>query len=160
MTLGVFQIMHRSTQVSLPLDPALIRGKTVREIIDSGVVNDWKAGTIMAIGSDGYLKVAADMADYPLGFLVTDALQGFHENIPSIASGLLPVAVFDHIEVVTDRVVTLASTINPGTLLTVKNGLVSATLGDYDAIGIALEAATVSKPVIHGLFFHSGWPTA
>jgi hypothetical protein len=76
-----------------------------------------------------------------------------------VGSGLLAVAVFDHIEVYTAQVVTLSGQLNPGTLLTVVEGKVAPTAADYDAIGIALEKATVAEPYVHGLFFHSGWPT-
>jgi hypothetical protein len=152
--------MHRSTQISLPINPDWIKAKTIPQIVDGGLLANWKAGSIVAIDTNGYLTLAANMAAHPLGFLVTDALQGFLENVPGVGSGLLPVAVFDHIEVITDRVVDITVPINAGSLLTVIGGKVAPSAADYDAIGIALEKATVADPVVHGLFFHSGWPTA
>lgn len=86
---------------TFPLDPTELTGDAVADR-SLAYVTKFKAGSIVKIGADGYIALAADK-DLGVGILVNDAAGYDFENIPALASGMAP-AIIGGCVVETDNV--------------------------------------------------------
>ena len=76
---------------TFPLDPTELTGDAVADR-SLAYVTKFKAGSIVKIGADGYIALAADK-DLGVGILVNDAAGYDFENIPALASGMAPAII-------------------------------------------------------------------
>jgi len=109
--------INGSIDGTIALDPAQLTGD-VNIDRSSAYVQQFVGGSVVAIGSDGYIKLAED-GDAGVGVLVNDVAGYSFENTPALASGKAP-AIIGGCVADTDRV--KETDIVPGDLLYVGTG--------------------------------------
>lgn len=125
---------------TLELNPTLLTDDVVT-FQQNGTIQSLKAGVLVTVGNDGYVRLAVD-GDLHAGFLVNDAAGYSFENVPALASGRVS-AMFGGGVVDTDQVI--ENDIKPGNKLWIgANGKltkVDPSTGDHVAI-----ARTANSP--------------
>jgi len=155
----MLQILHKGSQISLPLNPALDT-MLVDGIVYSDSVPAYLAqfvgGKVVTMEADGYVALCdgADSTKRCLGFVIDDAAGSFFENKPAVASGQLGIASLGFGEVITDQINT-TKTFKPGDLLYADTGANAGLVTNAtpatgsnvaQVIGIAGSAASLAAP--------------
>jgi len=109
--------INGSIDGTIALDPAQLTGD-INVDRKSPYVQQFVSGSVVAIGPDGYIKLAED-GDVGIGLLVNDVAGNEFENTPALASGKAP-ALIGGCVVDTDRV--KETDIKPGDKLYVGTG--------------------------------------
>lgn len=150
----MLEIRHRGINVNLDMDQTGLTGDIEADKA-LAYTQSMKAGRIAGIDSNGKAQLADGSADsasiqmIPIGFIINDAAGYFFENVPALASKIIPV-IMGNCVIVTDQIDTTL-TFTPNDVLYVgtgaKIGLVTnvASTSGY-IIGVAGSSASSAAP--------------